>query len=153
MVISISHIGSTFYSLLYNLSLFYSWIIVHFQLPKSLAKSAQVPWAYFWLILPSICSQAMVLSLALSLSCILIIIVVFICVQQFWLHNGREQLHMWHVYWHTSSINVYQVIRTSPIFMAFEEDICCWYIFWSSMVKKFTIYWFLMDVCSNRRSI
>ena len=37
--------------------------------------------------------------------------------------NG-EQLHMWHVYWHTSPINAWWVIWAYAIYMVSEGHIC-----------------------------
>ena len=88
-----------------------------------------------------ICNQAMASSSAAAVTASWTV-----CVQQFWTHHSWEQLHMWHVYWHTSLIYAHQVLQASRIFVTFEWPICCLHIFCSNMVA---VYWFMMDICNQ----
>ena len=56
-------------------------------------------------------------------------------VQQLWLHYQWEWLCVAYIYKHTTPINALQVVWACGIFVAFEEHICCWKIFCSSLVN------------------
>ena len=47
---------------------------------------------------------------------------------------------MWHIYWHDSPSNIHQEILAYDLYMAFEGHICCWHIFYSSMVNQCFIW-------------
>ena len=59
-----------------------------------------------------------------------------ICVKDSWSHCLCQWVHIWHMYWHTSSTNIRWVIWVYCIQNVFQGHICCWHIFCSGLVNK-----------------
>ena len=76
------------------------------------------------------------------------------CTAPYVTHGWCQGVHMWHKYLHISPINTLLVIWVCGIYMTFERHTCGWSIFCSLVVKiNIEVYWFLMKLCSNVRSI
>ena len=55
--------------------------------------------------------------------------------------------HIWHICWHTSSIDAHALILACGVYMTFEEHICCQHIYGSSMVNSCCILLFIL-ICA-----